>query len=141
MNEIKQKHHEKIERTEHQSLAWVLKRIFSRAFLKPFSCVGSLYLITTWHGFNCIIVYMISILDDTGSSFDIRLLEVLGVLLNVYQVYSLGWPIMTVSFETDKFIWATAFSYYLDLKYCRKSKIEKFCACFHLAQFLQSFTT
>ena len=84
---------------------------------------------------------MISILDDTGSSFDIRLLEVLGVLLNVYQVYSLGWPIMTVSFETDKFIWATAFSYYLGLKYCRKSKIEKFCAFFHLAQALQSFTT
>ena len=31
---------------------------------------------------------MISILDDTGSSFDIRLLEVLGLLFKVYQVYS-----------------------------------------------------
>ena len=81
LNEIKQKHQEKIDNSTHQSWAWILKRIFSCAFLKPFSCVGSLYLITTWHGFNCIIVYMISILDHTGSSFDIRLLEVLGVLL------------------------------------------------------------
>ena len=78
LNEIRQKHQEKIDKSKHQSWAWILKRIFSNAFLKPFSCVGSLYLITTWHGFNCIMVYMISVLNDTGSSFDIRLLETLG---------------------------------------------------------------
>ena len=31
---------------------------------------------------------------------------------------------MTLSFETDKFIWATAFSHHLGLKHCRKTKIE-----------------
>ena len=90
LNEIRQKHQEKIDKSKHQSWAWILKRIFSNAFLKPFSCVGSLYLITTWHGFNCIMVYMISVLNDTGSSFDIRLLETLGEYTNqsTYQSWA-----------------------------------------------------
>ena len=91
LNEIRQKHQEKIDKSKHQSWAWILKRIFSNAFLKPFSCVGSLYLITTWHGFNCIMVYMISVLNDTGSSFDIRLLETLGEYTNQSTYQSWAW--------------------------------------------------
>ena len=94
LNEIRQKHQEKIDKSKHQSWAWILKRIFSNAFLKPFSCVGSLYLITTWHGFNCIMVYMISVLNDTGSSFDIRLLETLGE-----KKKSMYLPILGVNFK------------------------------------------
>ena len=90
LNEIRQKHQEKIDKSKHQSWAWILKRIFSNAFLKPFSCVGSLYLITTWHGFNCIMVYMISVLNDTGSSFDIRLLETLGEKKSMYILTNSG---------------------------------------------------
>ena len=69
-NEIQQKHESKKSQHSKQSWKFTVQRIFSSAFFKPFSCVGILYIINTWSGFNSLLVYMIDILDETGSNID-----------------------------------------------------------------------
>ena len=73
LDEIKEKHQSKLQ--DAQSLSWKfqIKRIFSMAFLKPFSCVGVLYSLTTWTGFDILQTYMINVLDESGSSIWINL--------------------------------------------------------------------
>ena len=68
LNEIRQRH----EKKESSSQTWkfVIKRIFSKAFLKPFSCIGILSIINTWGGFSQIQVFTIEILEKSGSSID-----------------------------------------------------------------------
>ena len=46
---------------------------------------------------------------------------------------------MALSSESDKIIWATAFSHYLGQKRSKKPKIIFLFAFFHLAQAIQSF--
>ena len=70
LNEIRHKHQEKVEKSQEKA-PWT--KIFSMAFLKPFSCIGVLYCISTLHGFNCLLVYMVTIFEETGSTFDIEL--------------------------------------------------------------------
>ena len=43
---------------------------FSKAFLKPFSCVGILHMMNTLLGFNPLLTYTIEILDEAGSNID-----------------------------------------------------------------------
>ena len=52
----------------------------------------------------------------------------------------IGCPKYALSSQTEKFIWATAFSHYLGLKYIRTTKILKIHAFFHPNQSVQSFT-
>ena len=40
------------------------------AFLKPFSCVGILFALSPWVGGNSLVVYMVYILQGTGSIID-----------------------------------------------------------------------
>ena len=54
---------------------------------------------------------------------------------------NLGCPKNALSSQTEKFIWATAFSHYLGLKHIRTTKILKIYAFFHPNQAVQSFTT
>ena len=71
INEIKEKHLSKLEHQgKSKSWIWTFQRIASPAFLKPFLCVGVLFMLTEWCGFNVILVYMITILKDSGSSID-----------------------------------------------------------------------
>ena len=53
---------------------------------------------------------------------------------------TVGCPENALSSQTEKFIWATAFSHYLGLKYIRTTKILKIHAFFHPNQSVQSFT-
>ena len=70
-DEIRLKHEsKKSQQKENQSWKFTVQRIFSSAFFKPFSCVGIIYVINTWSGFNCLLVYMIEILEKTGSNID-----------------------------------------------------------------------
>ena len=70
-DEIKLKHESKKSRQKaNQSWKFTVQRIFSSAFFKPFSCVGIIYVINTWSGFNCLLVYMIEVLEKTGSNID-----------------------------------------------------------------------
>ena len=48
----------------------MLQRLFSKAFLKPFMCSGVIYMIFTVSGFDIIIIYMVTILQETGSRVD-----------------------------------------------------------------------
>ena len=56
----------RIENSNNQQSAG--RRIFSLAFLKPFSCVGILYIIYTLSGPDTIQIYLIYILEESGSS-------------------------------------------------------------------------
>ena len=69
LNEIRQKHLHKMENVQI-SWKWTLQRLTSMAFLKPFSCIGILYMLNTMSGINIILVYMITLLEETGSNFD-----------------------------------------------------------------------
>ena len=66
-NEIHQRH---LSKDKNQSCSWMLQRLFSKAFLKPFMCSGVIYMIFTVSGFDIIIIYMVTILEETGSSID-----------------------------------------------------------------------
>ena len=61
----------KLERQgESTSWSWTFQRIFSTSFLKPFSCIGILYMLVAWSGFNNLLVYMIQFLEEAGSTID-----------------------------------------------------------------------
>ena len=68
LNEIQEKHLSKLQNSK--SYLWILKRLCSRAFFKPFSCIGILEGLYCLTGFDVVIVYMISNLKETGSSID-----------------------------------------------------------------------
>ena len=70
LNEMQQRHEVKKRESSSQTWKFVIKRIFSRAFLKPFSCIGILSIINTWGGFSQIQVFTIEILEKSGSSID-----------------------------------------------------------------------
>ena len=66
-NEIHQRH---LSKDKNQSCSWMLQRLFSKAFMKTFMCSGVIYMIFTVSGFDIIIIYMVTILQETGSSVD-----------------------------------------------------------------------
>lgn len=43
------------------------------AFFKPFSCIGILYTLCEWNGISPVLIYMIHILEKSGSSIDAEL--------------------------------------------------------------------
>ena len=69
-DEIKEKHESKQKLNKDHSWRFIANRILSLAFLKPYACVGILYLINTWGGFSQIQIFMIEILQKSGSSID-----------------------------------------------------------------------
>ena len=69
LNEIRQKHLHKMENVD-TSWKWTCQRLVSSAFLKPFSCIGTIYMFNTMSGINIILVYMITLLEETGSNID-----------------------------------------------------------------------
>ena len=46
-------------------------------FFKPFSIVGVIYILTELSGFNVMVIYMITILKDSGSSIDPNLCPII----------------------------------------------------------------
>ena len=55
---------------ESKTWTWTTKKLMSSSFLKPFSCIGILYILSEWGGSNIILSYMITILKESGSSID-----------------------------------------------------------------------
>ena len=83
LNEINQKHQSKLVNSTSLNMSYKVKRIFSMAFLKPFSCVGVLYSLTCWTGFDIFQTYMIDTLELSGGSLwmDIGLMPtIVGIL-------------------------------------------------------------
>ena len=64
--EISQSHESKLRNTSNKSNT--VQKLLSVTFLKPFSCVGLLYIIFTWTGHFNFQIYMIIILREIESS-------------------------------------------------------------------------
>ena len=69
-NEIQSKHELKKNQNTDQTWKFTISRLFSKAFFKPYSCVGMLFVFTSLSGLSNLLVYMIDILDESGSSID-----------------------------------------------------------------------
>ena len=52
------------------SLKTEIKRMCSSAFLKPFSCVGLLFIITMGSGLDALLVHMVDVLEESESKID-----------------------------------------------------------------------
>ena len=61
----------------------VLKRLSTKAFLKPFSCVGVLYGLCQFNGTAPLVVYMKNVFRDSGTTFDASLAPMLVGLIQV----------------------------------------------------------
>ena len=84
------------------SWMWTFQRIFSSSFLKPFSCIGILYMLVAWTGFNTILTYMIDILNDSGSTIepDMGPMIVGGVRIIFASKCTIGWTKMHDVFKS-----------------------------------------
>ena len=86
-NEIHQRH---LSKDKNQSCSWMLQRLFSKAFLKPFMCSGVIYMIFTVSGFDIIIIYMVTILQETGSSVDPKIGTMVTAIF--FMFFNFLWP-------------------------------------------------
>ena len=66
-NEMLKKHQSK---PESKSVSYVLQRLTSKAFLKPYMCIGVIEALFNVCGFEVTLIYMVDLLKDTGSSID-----------------------------------------------------------------------
>ena len=85
IGEIQQRH---VSKQQMQSVtwAWTLKRLFSASFVKPFLCVGLLNILSKLSGSNVITYYMITILEESGSSIDPNIGPIIAGSLGVAAV-------------------------------------------------------
>ena len=88
LNEINEKHQSKVElQAKKESWKWTLKQLTSYSFLKPFSCVGVLYIARQWVGGKVFSAYMVQLLEDSGSSLNPRLGP---VVVGSFQLFFAG---------------------------------------------------
>ena len=66
LNEMIKKRDLKRENQDSSDFKWILKRMFSMNFFKPYAGAGLGYIMNALSGSDVLIVYMISILKDTG---------------------------------------------------------------------------
>ena len=69
------------------SVSWILKRFWSAAFLKPFLCIGMTLIISNLTGFEVINLYMVPILQESGSNIDA---EIGTIIVGGVRVLSAG---------------------------------------------------
>ena len=70
IDEIQEKHASKKLNVQSNSAFWILRRLCSKACFKPFSIAGILSIASIMAGFNIVTIYMIKILEGSGSSID-----------------------------------------------------------------------
>ena len=68
-NEIRKKEQEKLEMAYHTK-AFLLSRFCSKAFWKPFSCIGAIFFLQVFDGFAPLTMYLVTFMEETGSNFD-----------------------------------------------------------------------
>ena len=73
--EINEIHQRKLEKLETQGTTWqsTLEILGSKAFLKPFSCIGIIWSLNMLSGFPALTNYLISIMEESGSDLDPKL--------------------------------------------------------------------
>ena len=89
LNEIKEKFmsKQKVDGRSISSISWILKRFWSAAFLKPFLCIGMTLIISNLTGFEVINLYMVPILQESGSNIDA---EIGTIIVGGVRVLSAG---------------------------------------------------
>ena len=95
IEEMNEKHLSKLADRQSSSCCWTLKRFFSMG-LRPFSCVGVLSILSLASGFNVVSIYMIEILQDSGSTINPNVAPI--IVGTVRLVISSKLPILLVSF-------------------------------------------
>ena len=87
LDEIKEKFMSKQRADSTTSISWILKRFWSAAFLKPFLCIGMTLIISNLTGFEVINLYMVPILQESGSNIDA---EIGTIIVGGVRVVSAG---------------------------------------------------
>ena len=97
IDEIQQKH---LSKQKYQSTLWTLRRLCSRAFFKPFMCIGILELLWNVSGFEVLTLYMVPVLKETESIIEPNLGPVIvgGVRVVVAGLLTLYWSTCNVTF-------------------------------------------
>ena len=83
ISEIQEKHESKQKENTNQTWIYILKRLFSKAFFKPYSCVGILYIVNNWGGFDQVQLFMIEILENSGSAIDPKIAPIVTGFLRL----------------------------------------------------------
>ena len=70
MSDIQQKYLEKKAKMKSQSCHWTIQRILSPSFLKPFTCIGIINVLTILAGFAVLANYVSEFMRESGSDID-----------------------------------------------------------------------
>ena len=73
INEIEEKHDYYKKASEGTRKAPIFKSILSLSFLKPFSCVGVLFITAEFSGYQAFMSYMFKVLKHSGFTLDLGL--------------------------------------------------------------------
>ena len=76
----------KRENQDSNNFLWVAKRMCSMAFLKPFAHSGLGYIMNALSGSDIVLVYMVSILQETGLDVDANLLNLSPVVVGAFRL-------------------------------------------------------
>ncbi len=80
LTEIQEKHAKKSEEKrsgQNGGWKWTFKRLASKAFLKPYMCVGMLSNLNSWIGIDIILNYMVTLFQQAKSSVDPELAPII----------------------------------------------------------------
>ena len=97
LQEIIKKRDLKRENTGSNDFKWILKRMFSRAFLRPYAGAGLGYVVNALSGSDILLVYMILILKGSGLDLDRSLLELAPIIIGVVRIIGAGLKTLLIS--------------------------------------------
>lgn len=76
---------------------WTFKRLASRAYLKPFFCIGFIKIFMTWGGMNILMMYMVNVFRGSKSSIDPELAPVFVGIVRVFSSVCSSYLMRTAS--------------------------------------------
>ena len=86
LQEMIQKRDSKREHQDSTNFIWILKRMCSMTFLKPFAGAGLGYFMNALSGSDILLVYMVSILEEAGLDVNTTLLNLAPVIVGVVRL-------------------------------------------------------
>lgn len=86
LQEMIQKRDSKREHQDSTNFIWIVKRMCSMTFLKPFAGAGLGFIMNALSGSDILLVYMVSILEETGLDLNTTLLNLAPVIVGVVRL-------------------------------------------------------
>ena len=86
LQEMIQKRDSKREHQDTTNFIWIVKRMCSMTFLKPFAGAGLGFIMNALSGSDILLVYMVSILEETGLDLNTTLLNLAPVIVGVVRL-------------------------------------------------------